>query len=242
VERGPLPPHERTWRHPSELAAEERALIVAEPSPRGARFLALATGTLGLLAVGLLMITITPQRTDSPILLSASTTPIATAQGAGRSAAAAIVPAATEAVGLRSESARVLATPIGDGRFALVTRESLAGSDDTVIDVRLPSGQMSAGSIVTASEDAVVVALAVTEPGHAIASDRPGDRDMVTVMATPPITVAYDDVDTLAVEEGTAVVDDDGNLVGICSRRSGSRHVRLIEVSAELDAATSVVP
>jgi hypothetical protein len=65
---------------------------------------------------------------------------------------------------------------------------------------------------------------------------------MVTVMASPPITVAYDDIDTLAVEEGTAVIDGDGELVGICSRRAGSRHVRLIEVSAELDDATSVVP
>jgi hypothetical protein len=193
-----------------------------------------------LLAVGLIMISITPRPTDSPILLSASTTPDASAQGVRR-VAVAMDPAATEPVGLRSGS-DVLATPIGDGRFALVTRESLSGSDDTIIDVRLPSGRMSAGSIVTASEDAVVVALAVTEPGHLIAPDRPADSDMVTVMASPPITVAYDDVDTLAVEEGTAVVDDDGHLVGICSRRSGSRHVRLIEVSAELDAATSVVP
>lgn len=238
MERGPLPPHERTWRHPSELAAEERALIVAEPSSRSARLLALTTGTLGLLAVGLLMITITPKRTESPIALSASTTPVEAASGALR----AVAPPASERVGLRAELSGVLATPIGDGRFALVTRASLSGSSDTVIDVKLPSGRTSAGSIVTASDDAVVVALATTEPGHDIAAQRPDDREMVTVMASPPITVAYDDVDTLAVEEGTAVIDRSGHLVGICSRRAGSKHVRLIEVSAELDDATSVVP
>ena len=238
MERGPLPPHERTWRHPSELAAEERALIVAEPSSRNARILALTTGTLGLLAVGLVLITITPKRVDSPIALSASTTPARVASGAP----AAIASSVSDRSGLRSETASVLATPIGDGRFALVTRASVSGSSDTVIDVRLPSGRTSAGSIVTASNGAVVVALESSEPGHEIATHRPADRDMVTVMASPPITVAYDDVDTLAVDEGTAVIDDDGHLVGLCSRRDGSRNVRLIEVSAELDDATSVVP
>ena len=38
------------------------------------------------------------------------------------------------------------------------------------------------------------------------------------------------------------MLDDDGHLVGICSHHVGSDNVRLIEVSAELDDATSVVP
>jgi hypothetical protein len=201
----------------------------------------LTSGTLGLLAVGLLMVTITPQRTESPIALSASTTPVAFAQGFVVSTSV----GSSERVGLRSDTAGavdVLATPIGDGRFALVTRASVSNSTSSVIDVRLPSGRMSVGSIVTASDDAVVVALAMIEPGHAIATRRPDDHDLVTVMASPPVIVAYDDVDTLTVEEGTPVIDDDGHLVGICSRGAGSNHVRLIEVSEELDDATSVVP
>ncbi|MDW3214413.1 MAG: hypothetical protein R8G01_10475 [Ilumatobacteraceae bacterium] len=243
MEPGPVPPHERTWRHPSEVAAQERALLVAEPSPRGARFLALTTGALGLIAVGALMIAITPKPSDSPIALIASTTPSAAAQGIGRSvSAASLEPVATDRVGLRAEPDGVLATPIGDGRFALVTRASLAGTERTIIDVRLPSGRTSAGSIVTASGDTVVVALMNAEPGHAIASDRPSGRELVTVMATPPITVEFDDVDTLAVEEGTPVVDRDGHLVGICSRQRNSERVWLIEVSEALDDATSVVP
>ncbi len=195
---------------------------------------------LGLLAVGSLMIAITPNPSAGPVALIASTSPSNSAQGVGRAAAAA--PVATDRVGLRSDPAGVLATPIGDGRFALVTRASLAGAGESIIDVRLPSGRTSAGSIVTASGDTVVVALMNTEPGHVIARDRPGGADLVTVMATPPIVVAFDDIATLAVEEGTAVVDDDGELVGICSRRHDSDLVRLIEISEELDAATSVVP
>ncbi len=214
-------------------------MLRAEPSGRGARGLAITTGTMGLLAVGLLMMTITPKRAESPIAISASTTPASVSLGVRGPAA--LAPGATEQIGLRGEAGGVLATPIGDGRFALVTRASLVDMRRTVIDVRLPSGQLSAGSIITASDDAVIVALATVEPGHVIARHRPTSAEIVTVMATPPITVAYDDVDTLAVEEGTAVLDGDGHLVGLCSR-SGGEHLRLIEVNAELDDATSVVP
>ena len=214
-------------------------MLRAEPSARGARVLAITTGTMGLLAVGLLMMTITPKRSESPIAISASTTPAAVSASSGTPTA--LAPGGTARAGLRSSGSGVLATPIGDGRFAIVTRASLVDSRRTVIDVRLPSGRQSAGSIVTASDDAVIVALATVEPGHAIARHRPRSRDIVTVMATPPITVPYDDVGTLAVEEGTAVLDDDGHLVGLFSR-SGGDDLRLIEINPELDAATSVVP
>lgn len=133
--------------------------------------LAITTGTMGLLAIGLLMMTITPQRSDSPIAISASTTPASIT--AGLRAPTALAPSGTGRIGLRGETTGVLATPIGDGRFALITRASLVDTRRTVIDVRLPSGRLSAGSIVTASDDAVIVALATTEPGHTIARHRP---------------------------------------------------------------------
>lgn len=237
VESGPLPPHERTWRHPSEVAAEERAVLRAEPSGRTARVLAITTGTMGLLALGLVMMTVMPKRAESPVAVSASTTPATL----GVRAPAALTPSGSEPVGLRGETAGVLATPIGDGRFALITRASLVDTRREVVDVRLPSGRMSAGQIVTASDDAVIVALATREPGRAIARHRPRAAEIVTVMASPPITVAYHDVDTLAVEEGTAVLDDHGHLVGLCSRSNGDQ-LRLIEVNPALDDATSVVP
>lgn len=214
-------------------------MVSAEPATRGGRTVALTSGTLGLLAVGLLMVSITPGRADAPVALSASTTPVAI-QGVRRPAA--LAPGASEAIGLRSEPSASLATPIGDGQFALITRASLARTDGAIIDVRLPSGRSTVGSIVTASDDAVVVALAATEPGHTIAAGRPGATDMVTVMVDPPVSVAYGDVDTVDADEGTAVLDADGSLVGLCSRRFGSSRVRLIEVPAVLDDATSVVP
>lgn len=199
----------------------------------------MATGTMGLLAVGLLMVTITPRPAESPLAIASTTSPSASL---GMRGPAALAPASTERLGLRSGTAGVLATPIGDGRFAIITRASLVDTRRTVVDVRLPSGRLSAGSIVTASDHAVVVALATAEPGHAVARHRPEASDIVTVMASPPITIAYHDVPTLEVEEGTAVLDARGHLVGICSRTGDADQVQLIEVSAELDAATSVVP
>jgi hypothetical protein len=57
VTNGPLPPHERPWRHPSELAAP-----APEPTSRSGRVLILSTAAFGLLLVGALVVTMTPAR------------------------------------------------------------------------------------------------------------------------------------------------------------------------------------
>ena len=56
---GPLPPHERSWRHPSELPGPP-----PEPATRGGRLLIVAVGTVGLVLVGVLALTMTPDRAD----------------------------------------------------------------------------------------------------------------------------------------------------------------------------------
>jgi len=71
VERGPLPPHERTWRHPSELAADETALVRSDPGGRSVRVAALTAGTFGLLAVGVLALWVTPSR-GSPVAVESA--------------------------------------------------------------------------------------------------------------------------------------------------------------------------
>jgi hypothetical protein len=72
VEPGPLPPHERTWRHPSELGPT-RADSDNESSNHLA---ALALGALAVIAVAGLVIAMTPRTSSSPIALSATTTPV----------------------------------------------------------------------------------------------------------------------------------------------------------------------
>jgi hypothetical protein len=248
VERGPLPPHERTWRHPSELAAEERAAARAEAAAPSTRVFAITTGTIGLLAVGVLILTVSPRRQESPIAISATTSPVAaTTAGSDGEGLRALAPAALSSTvstrpGRLVEGGRAeaLATPIGDGRFAVVTGRALAGHDQPSVDVEVASGRVVAAEIVSAADDHVVlVALADAEPGHSIARHRPEADDVVTVMASPPITVAYGDVDALDIDEGTAVLDVDGRLVGLCSRSRVGGRVHVLDVTESLSHATS---
>ncbi|WP_394944003.1 hypothetical protein [uncultured Ilumatobacter sp.] len=72
MERAPLPPHERTWRHPSEIGPKS---VEVDRGTRH-RFVALATGTLAVALIAALVVTITPGgSTDAPIAVSASTSP-----------------------------------------------------------------------------------------------------------------------------------------------------------------------
>lgn len=76
MEQGPIPPHERTWRHPSELAPTRSDVDLA---PRGKAkqsvVFAAATGTLAIAAVAILLIAVTPDRSGAPLTLSATTSP-----------------------------------------------------------------------------------------------------------------------------------------------------------------------
>ncbi len=75
VEPGPLPPHERSWRHPSELGPTR--LDVDDSTRRSdLNLLALGGGTLAVLAVAALVVAMTPRTSGGPVALSATTTPI----------------------------------------------------------------------------------------------------------------------------------------------------------------------
>jgi hypothetical protein len=75
VEPGPLPPHERSWRHPSELGPTR--FDVDDTSRRAhVSLLALAGGTMAVLAVAAMVVAMTPRSASGPVALSATTTPI----------------------------------------------------------------------------------------------------------------------------------------------------------------------
>jgi len=239
VEHGPIPPHERTWRHPSELAAAERAELSAQPVSHSTRVFALTTGTVGLVAIALLVLTVTPSRSSSPVAVSASTTLASTADlaPAGPTIAGVRRSANTDGAVRSGTTVHALATPIGTGDYAVVSRASLDGVDVTsTVDVMLPSGRLAAGQVVQTADDAVLIALDQAEPGHEVAGHRPHDREVVTVMASPPITVAYADIGGLHVAEGTAIIDDAGDLVGLCSGDEDGAGTKVVEIDAELAA------
>lgn len=236
MEHGPLPPHERTWRHPSELAAEEHALARSETAPTSTRFFAITTGTLGLLTVGLLVLVVTPRSSDAPVAISVTTTPSPTASASG----AADAGRSTEprVFGLRSP-AEPLATPIGDGSFAIVTAAGVSLEPGSTLDVRLPSGALRSALVSVREGEAVLVELSESEPGLELADQRPDGDEIVTVLAEPPVTIVLDDLAELEVEEGTAVLDDDGRLIGLCSDDHPTDGVRLVDVSEAFAGATT---
>lgn len=71
VEQAPLPPHERSWRHPSELGPTRADVESDHPG----RLLALATGTVAVMAVALLVVSMTPSPGTAPVAINATTLP-----------------------------------------------------------------------------------------------------------------------------------------------------------------------
>ena len=220
--QAPLPPHERTWRHPSELAAAEREAFRTQEVSPATRILAVVTGTAGLLAVGILVLTAAPRGQDAPVAVGATTTPAAV-EFVRRSGIAAIGRFASDddqdvGIPTPAQVAPALATPVGDGRSAVMTRLSASGSQGDAFDVRLTSGPVVTASILTDDDDVVVVTIEQSDPGHQIASKVPGPDEIVTVLANPPVTVAFADVESVGAAEGTPVIDGNGQLVGLCTR------------------------
>jgi hypothetical protein len=224
-------------------------VLASERAAPSTRVFALTTGTLGLLAVGVLILTITPHRQDAPIAISATTSPVeldAAPAGTDDSTEAAAVRGLspvplTLAPELQSATAAV-ATPVGDGRLAIVTQVAMTDASDDDPRFVTPSGRIVSGRIVDQLGDAVLVSLDEPEPGPSIARERPDGDDIVTVLSDPPVTVAFADVSALdEVVEGTAVVDGSGELVGLCSR-DGDGAGRVIEVSEDVAVATNDGP
>ena len=250
VEHGPLPPHERTWRHPSELAAEERAALQAETAPSSQRLVALTSGALGLVMIGILILAVTPRGSVAPVAVSATTTPTVDQVSTGGTLASGVrnpataapetaAPIADSRVVEISLRAPALATPIGDGRRALVTRSAATENSGGRLDVVVPSGREIDGKLVGRHGNNYVVELDVPEQAHAIATEMPAEDELVVVLSDPPVEVPLDSLADLDVDEGTAVLDADGQLIGLCSHDELSGRPRLVGVSAAPADATS---
>jgi len=73
-----LPPHERSWRHPSELGPRAHDDAVARSTSGNG--LVLATGALAAVAIVVMVVTLTPTRSSSPTAMNATTIPAANVQ------------------------------------------------------------------------------------------------------------------------------------------------------------------
>lgn len=201
MDRAPLPPHERPWRHPSELGPP-----APEPTSTSGRVLIVTTATLSLLLIGLLALSMTPGRGAPPVAVVAT------------SDAAAARLAALEQPPLP------MVAPLGDDGWA-VTTTGAVGSRTGVMAARLPSGKVVDVEIVRRDAESGVTLVSLPEltAGYELATSDPQPSDTVLVHGADPIVVTMLAVAGLDVAEGTPVLDRAGQLVGICTITTADR-------------------
>ncbi|MET0143259.1 MAG: hypothetical protein ABW328_00495 [Ilumatobacteraceae bacterium] len=210
MDRGPLPPHERPWRHPSELGPPEH-----EPTTNGGKALIVTTATLSLLLVGVLAIAMTPDRSAAP---EAAASTISGLRSAPAGAAALDQPPLP------------MVTPIGHDGWAITTMSALAGHSGS-ITARLPSGSVVDVEIVSTDRGAGVTFVSlpeVAESSYELADTEPAPSDTVLVHGDPPRVVPMVQLVGLDVDEATPVLDDAGHLVGLCTKAAGGTALRMI--------------
>lgn len=237
-------PHERDWRHPSEISAEHRIVFAAEPPSRRLRTAAIVSGSVAVaaaVAVG-------------AIIATAPAGPqVAQVRRAERPAAT--DPADVVAVPIRSGSGSVAAMTV----TGMAVADALDGTTDGRADVTLHGGGRVEVRRIWSDQRIVIVAtdtpahsgappIAVYEP-LATASDEVATLAVTLAGDHPPSLVEHldrvaafaeplDGMDWSSVIEGTPVVDAEGNLVGLCSPHDSG--VDLLAFSPDAIAATAV--
>ena len=288
--RAPLPAHERSWRHPSEVGAEH--WVQSEPPLVVGRGLSVATGTVGaVLALGLLWLMVPHPRGGSDVAVESSTTSARTAIVAtaapttrdtvttmsgvdvstgspitidridgptsttGGSPATSASPSLTASPmptmlldsGSTTTEQLPVAVALVPGHYLVTTAAAVRGREGFA--VMLPSGQSVVGAVVSVDPSSGTAVLSVgadVDDAMIPASTADITSGTVVVMA-PEATTArlwVDDSGTqigyhgdMGSSEGSIVLDDDGRLVGLCTR--SARGMQLVAVADLLDALTA---
>jgi hypothetical protein len=127
LDSAPLPPHERTWRHPSELVATTNEVESGRP-PRG---IALVGGALAVVMVATMVVALTPrQNAATTTAIGATTLPTALLSDSENTAVAAAESIRT------SRLAGITAIPQAIANIPLAA--SLLSSSDDPTQVVLP--------------------------------------------------------------------------------------------------------
>lgn len=245
----PTPPHERVWRHPSELGFAAAAAVDAEPvniGRTGRSLLGVSTvGATVLLAA--LFVALQPSSPDPDaqdvIALTNSELRIASFDPPG-SLAIEISADVPRSDPMGPDDAVGLLLP--DGNFLITTMSAIAEVD--AIDVRLTGGQIVRARVVQTYPDLSVAVLSISErstssgPEIDVLSIVPRGAEFVEgqlVMALVDVprqlrvSGRIDDVlvalqsptmsdrEMSRVSEGAPIVDKSGRLVGLCTHAGG---------------------
>jgi hypothetical protein len=204
--RAPLPPHERTWRHPSELGFVAQQQFAPRP-PRLPRLILVGVGAVGVAAAAGLVMLLAPRSGGSGIQTSSRALPVeagdvvgfdsmdATATTAKRRPSATSMPrtrkpvAPAQVQARRSLSTMLLsgvervAVAVGDGRHALTTANSL--EVDQLVDVVVGEGATVVGRVLSVSNEQNIAVLeldrVMSSVARKVAYTTPQNGDRVTV-------------------------------------------------------------
>ncbi len=264
----PLPPHERTWRHPSELGAAQWA--ASEPPLVIGRGLSVVTGTIGLVLAAGLLWAMLPAGGGSPAASppttvrlgrdAFSTVPVATRPDTSAPTLAPTTAVTTPTAPPQSPLPTVVLSAAADenprpavtlaaasGPLAITTDAAIAGASS--IEVTLPTGEVVTAQVLMVDPRLHVAVLSLpTSGGEATwqTADAIADGDAVVVVgaAEVPATLKVSDsgvmlvVDSSQVSEAAPVVDAEGRLVGLCTHRDDG--VALV-AAADITRAASKV-
>lgn len=214
----PLPPHERTWRHPSEVGLTQR--VVAENPYSVAEVGRGVVGVsvfLGLcLVIGLVILSRPSSgETDTATVVRLTSADLAYAR-----------------ISANRDAQPPMAVRVGDSDVLITTQ--LAVGDEQQIDAFMADGgkaSLEVAYVDPVSSIAVLVSGSDTVgPDAAFASRGVDPGQDVIVLSETPLRLRVDSItgsvamltsntpfDPAAVAEGAPVVDQSGQLVGICT-------------------------
>lgn len=129
MDPAPLPPHERTWRHPSELGPTRYDVDDVSRSHFGV----LLAGACAVLAVAALVIVASPQQTSGPLAISATTSPMVRVLAPD--------PVAARPTGLQRPTARLVSSFTAYPHAIATT--TLVDVDDTEVATERPRADSS---------------------------------------------------------------------------------------------------
>lgn len=258
----PIPPHERPWRHPSELGPGRA--IAGPPAWRPSRPLVVSVGVLGVVIVGALVQLLTPRGGTSVSEVAAHGGPWAdaTRRPSGSSSGLAAVPTTSTPVARRNPKRPVpLATmvvsrshrpavAVGDGSHALTIATSLSPAQ--VLEVHVRGGATVLARVKSINRARTVAVLELQRPlvGAAlrVATAPPNDGGHVSIGESGVDAVVhrveggYVLGTDQTIVEGSPVLDDDGLLLGLAQTdSSGIVHLLPIPSSSALDAMLLVI-
>lgn len=223
----PIPSHERTWRHPSELGRSQYALTETRAIPRTVLAVAGLTGLALAVVLGRVLI---PRDHDAPVNAGeppSTVSPGSVVPNASRLSSTPAPQPSSPGYVVRIASTDALGVMWGDHRHIVTTAE--IGDPGTMTQVSLPAGPVVDAVVVAVKDGLTIVELdqsvVVDDEAASVASTPPvpgpvvitgTDGAVIAASIADDSSLTLDGIAAASVGEGAPVMDGDGALVGLC--------------------------